>query len=317
MPIAPPPHHGRHGGADPRRRTHAPPGAGAWHRMWRRRSGRPGAPCGAGGCDVLAAPREGCDTRLPAVRGDPAVPLRLPDGARLGCLAPDGGEFDMLVRDAAGNDAGRMLRTGARIVPGYAQDVRPDGAPAPHRTAPPSPDPSTGPPPHSSSRAGAGQLRRAGMVPSRIPGVESTAPCQSAPPGCPHPRIWTPQGRLWPHRTCLPVSGTRPGRRTSRGLTDPLLETAPRRPQHRLAAWRYGASLSPVRPPSRAGAGRHSHTTTAAGLSSALWGRLNPGMRGSLECVLVGFLQSPTRMDRMRGRKSTRSCGWNPLLGYL
>lgn len=71
-------------------------------------------------CDTLAVLREGHDTRLLAVCGDPTVPLRLLNGAdrdaRLDCLALDRDEFDMLVRDVTGNDAKHILRTGTRIM---------------------------------------------------------------------------------------------------------------------------------------------------------------------------------------------------------
>lgn len=71
------------------------------------------------GCDTLAVLREGHDTRFLVVCGDPMVPLRLFDGAnadtRLDCLALDGREFDMLVRDDTGNDAKHILRRGTRI----------------------------------------------------------------------------------------------------------------------------------------------------------------------------------------------------------
>ena len=72
------------------------------------------------GCDTLAVLREGHDTRLLTVCDDPMVPLRFIDGAdhdaRLDCLALDADEFDMLVRDDAGNDAKHILRMGVRII---------------------------------------------------------------------------------------------------------------------------------------------------------------------------------------------------------
>ena len=71
------------------------------------------------GSDILAVLQEGYDTRFLAVCDDPMVPLRFIDGAdrdaRLDCLALDGDEFDMLVRDDTGNDAKHILHRGTRI----------------------------------------------------------------------------------------------------------------------------------------------------------------------------------------------------------
>ena len=71
-------------------------------------------------CTALAVLQEGLDTRIMAVCEEPTRILRYVDGinyeARLDCLALDGREFEMLVRDSSGNDAKHILRRGAMII---------------------------------------------------------------------------------------------------------------------------------------------------------------------------------------------------------
>ena len=72
------------------------------------------------GCATIAVLQEGLDTRMVAVCDEPARILDCLDGAshdaRLDCLALDGREFDVLVRDILGNDAKHVLHAGMVMV---------------------------------------------------------------------------------------------------------------------------------------------------------------------------------------------------------